>query len=84
MNADGSDPVNLTQGRHGYCASLIWSPDGTKIAYFAFSFSDDSGADYVIWIDFSVTDIWVMDADGGNSQQVAYLVQTILTYLIGA
>ena len=33
MNADGSDPVNLTQGRD--CASPAWSPDGTQIAYIA-------------------------------------------------
>ena len=31
MNADGSDPVNLTQGRD--CASPAWSPAGTQIAY---------------------------------------------------
>ena len=31
MNVDGSDPVNLTQGRD--CASPAWSPDGTQITY---------------------------------------------------
>ncbi len=68
MNADGGDPVNLTQGRHAYCVDLVWSPDGTKIAYFAFSVDLDSA-----WVDYSVADIWVMDADGGNPQPVASL-----------
>ena len=54
MNADGSDPVNLTQGRH--CASPTWSPDGTKIAYISHTLGNG--------------EIWVMDADGSNPQQV--------------
>jgi Tol biopolymer transport system component len=56
MNADGSDPVNLTQGQ--YCASPVWSPDGTKIAYMA------TGDDY------SGRYIWVVDAAGGKRKQL--------------
>ena len=63
MNSDGTDPVNLTQGQ--YCASPIWSPDGTKIAYV------DVGADY------SGRDIWVMDADGGNRKQLTDHIEKI-------
>ena len=58
MNADGSDPVNLTQGRN--CASPAWSPDGTKIAYIGDIYDDDQYGG----------EIWLMDADGGNPQQI--------------
>ncbi|MYF92160.1 MAG: hypothetical protein F4184_08655 [Gemmatimonadetes bacterium] len=67
MNADGSDLVNLTQGRHAHCISPAWSPDGTKIAYLAFSKAPASVLDY------SIGDVWVMDADGGNPQQMGSL-----------
>ena len=58
MNADGSDPVNLTQGRD--CASPAWSPDGAKIAYIGDIFDDGQYGG----------EIWLMDADGGNPQQL--------------
>ena len=58
MNADGSNPVNLTKGRN--CASPAWSPDGTKIAYIGDIFDDDQYGG----------EIWLMDADGGNPQQL--------------
>ncbi len=58
MNADGSDPVNLTQGRD--CISPAWSPDGAKIAYISDVFDDDQYGG----------EIWLMDADGGNPQQL--------------
>ena len=58
MNADGSDPINLTQGRD--CASPAWSPDGTKIAYIGDVFDDDQYGG----------EIWLMDADGGKPQRL--------------
>ena len=59
MNADGSDPVNLTQGRH--CTTPAWSPDGTQIAYI---YLDDYPRGRY------GGEVWLMDADGGNSQQL--------------
>jgi len=58
MNADGSAPINLTQGRD--CTSPAWSPDGTKIAYIGDVFDDDQYGG----------EIWLMDADGGNPQRL--------------
>ncbi len=52
MNADGSDPVNLTHDG-AVDAGPAWSPDGTRIA---FSSNARDGK----------TDIWVMNADGSN------------------
>ncbi len=51
MNADGSNPVNLTQNA-GFDFSAAWSPDGTKVAFV----SNRDGNN----------EIYVMNADGSN------------------
>ena len=40
------------------------------MAYLVFSADPDSD-----WADYSVAYTWVMDADGGNTQQLAYLTE---------
>jgi len=57
MNADGSDPVNLTNSPGGDAAWVgAWSPDGAKIAF-------SSGRE-------GSSNIYVMDADGSNQVRV--------------
>src|SRR3954468_3835762 len=56
MNADGTDVRQLTHNTL-HDEGPVWAPDGTRIAY-------TSGADNLNG------DIWVMDADGTNQQQL--------------
>lgn len=55
MNADGSNPVNLTRSP-GYDGQPSWSPDGARIAFT----SGRNGA----------LDIYVMDADGSHRRRL--------------
>ena len=58
MDADGGNPVNLTNDLE-YNRQPTWSPDGQRIAFArSLSFLDSD------W------DIWVIDADGGNLVQL--------------
>ncbi|WP_020562397.1 InlB B-repeat-containing protein [Methylosarcina fibrata] len=59
MEADGSNPVNLTNTPDLSESSPSWSGDGLKMA-----FTQDIG-------NFNAN-IWVMDADGSNPQQVTF------------
>ena len=64
MNADGTNPINLTQSPERADFSSSWSPDGKQIA-----FTSDEG-----WkwdgSGGSHRNIWVMDADGGNPRNL--------------
>jgi len=58
INADGSDPLNLTPGP-ARGAEPAWSPDGSQIAF-------------IRPVD-GFADIWVMEADGSNAMKLTDL-----------
>ena len=58
MNADGTNPINLTQSVERADGVSSWSPDGKQIAFASGErFKHRGGYRWTIW---------VMDADGGN------------------
>lgn len=62
MNADGTNPINLTQSPEGKEAVPSWSPDGKQIAYRSWGIFNANG--------FFQSDIWVMNADGTNQRNL--------------
>jgi Tol biopolymer transport system component len=78
MNLDGTDVQRLTN-QIGYDGGPFYSPDGTKIIYRARHPEDpEEIADYQALlaedlIRPSKLEIWVMDADGANKEQITDL-----------
>ena len=62
MNADGTNLINLTQSVENPDGVSSWSPDGKQIAF--------TSSKYFRWDDLFHSDIWVMDADGGNPRNL--------------
>jgi len=62
-SSDGTDVRMLTASDTYYEDHPTWSPDGTRIAFLRWSQIGTPGIS-------SVTDIWVMDADGSNPVNV--------------
>lgn len=67
MNADGSDPVRLTENAHND-GLPTWSPDGSHIAFV----SDANG----VW------SIWAMEADGDNPRKLFNMKGTPEGYVL--
>lgn len=60
MNADGSERTRLTDDGPGNNCAPVWSPDGSRMAFISWSANEES-------------QIYLMDANGGN---VARLIET--------
>ncbi len=64
MVADGSNAVNLTGNLQDWNLRPSWSPDGTRIAF------ESYGGDYTIIGLSGDSDIWIIDADGSNPENL--------------
>ncbi len=62
MNPDGTNPINLTQSVERPESVSSWSPDGKQVAF--------RSAKYFRGDNLFHSDIWVMDADGGNPRNL--------------
>ncbi len=62
MNADGTNPINLTQSVEKPDLGSSWSPDGQQIVF--------GSSELFAQEDLFRSDIWVTDVDGGNSRSL--------------
>lgn len=59
---DGNGLANLTAALPGHASQPVWSPDGTRILF------NDSYFEF----GYAFSNLWVMDADGGNATQLTF------------
>ena len=62
MEADGTNPINLTRSIEKPDLVSSWSPDGKQIAF--------GSSELFVQDDLFRSDIWVMNVDGGNSRNL--------------
>jgi len=60
MNSDGTGPKRITDHKSGDACGPAWSPDGKKIAYYAFAQTQPSRN----------PEIWLIDSDGSNPKKL--------------
>jgi Tol biopolymer transport system component len=70
MNADGSGSKPLTQVTAAQmdCHAPVWSPDGSKIAYFSQRALDGSDT-----MSSNPNNIWIMNSDGSNASPLTQM-----------
>ena len=62
MNADGTNPINLTQSPEKPDGVSSWSPDGKQVAF--------TSAEPIKWDNGFRWNIFIMEADGGNPRNL--------------
>lgn len=71
-NADGSSAAPITRLTNGEVDNLVWSPDGSKIAFISSRALDGSDALNAN----STFNLWVMNADGSGATPLTQLTST--------
>lgn len=67
MNADGSNPVNLTAQTGRWESAPAWSPDGKRIAFERAGVPGDPDNNDAA---FAADEIWTMSADGSDQRRL--------------
>ncbi len=79
VNADGSNDIPVTQLTAPGADSFnpVWSPDGTKLAFYSGRALDSSNAGPG---EFAAQNVWVVNADGSGATAITHLTGEVGSY----